>query len=104
MTFPLSLLLISILTLINSTFSATILSAPLNYNIYSHVKPQGEAPPYTPPQTNSRSASPTSSRISHIQTSSATPARSTTVSHRGAGDPVRIFGAHISSFGANLES
>ncbi|KAF6231228.1 hypothetical protein HO173_010560 [Letharia columbiana] len=87
MTFPLSLLLISILTLINSTFSATILPASLDHNVYSHFKPQGEAPPYVPPQTNSRSASLTSSRISHIQTSSAAPARSTTVSHRGAGDP-----------------
>lgn len=88
-------ILISFLTLIKSSFSDTVgvkESLPVKGTPYSSINFQEEAPPPPPhsyhPQITRQSASRTSTaNASHIQTSSAAPAKSTAASLRGAGDP-----------------
>lgn len=82
-----SLLLISFLTFIKPSFSATVEPASVKHVYPSQINPQKDSSPYMPPLAKPRKPTTTSNHVSHIQASSAHPARSTVASHRGAGDP-----------------
>ena len=82
---PISLFLISVLTLITSSFSASAEPPPCNQFQRSYIRPfvgfHTRPHPYHPPQIIPQSATLTSSANAfHLQTSSAAPAQSTAAS------------------------